>query len=109
MLKVSSTHEQPIRVTILTEQQEFTVEIDTGALLSLINEDTLLRLGKDQFNLQETQIDLQTYTKEEIPILGSCSVTVQYKEQTQMLLVIVVQGSGPNLFRRDWLAQLRLG
>ena len=33
-----------------------------------------------------------TYTKEEILILGSCTVTVQYKEQTQTLPVIVVPG-----------------
>jgi len=108
MFKVTSTREQPIRVTVLIEQQEVTMEIDTGASLSLINEDTWRRLGKDRSVLQESQVHLQTYTGEEIPILRSCSVTVQYKDQSQTLSVIVVPGRGPNLLGRDWLAQLKL-
>ena len=108
MFKVTSTREQPIRVTVLIEQQEVTMEIDTGASLSLINEDTWRRLGKDRSVLQESQVHLQTYTGEEIPIFGSCSVTVQYKDQSQTLSVIVVPGRGPNFLGRDWLAQLKL-
>ena len=46
MFKVSHGHEQPIQITLLIEQREVTMEIDTGASLSLINEDTLNRLGK---------------------------------------------------------------
>ena len=93
---------------MVIEQQKISMEIDTGASLSLINEDTFQRLGKDQSALQEAQVNLRTYTKEEIPVLGSCSVRVQYKEQTQTLPVIVVPGKGPNLLGRDWLAQLKL-
>ena len=46
MLKVSNGCEQPIRITLLIEQQEVTMEVNTGASLSLINEYTLKRLGK---------------------------------------------------------------
>ena len=59
-------------------------------------------------DLQEAQLHLQTYTKEEIPILGTLPVTVQYEESIRTLPVVVVPGHGPNLFGRDWLAQLKL-
>lgn len=108
MFKVSNTHEQPTRVTVSIEQQEVTMEIDTGASLSVINEDTLQRLGKNRYDLQEVQVHLQTYTKEKIPVLGSCSVTMQYEQQVLTLSVIVVPGSGSNLFGRDWLGQFKL-
>ena len=84
------------------------MEVDTGASLSLINEDTLRSLGKDRSSLQKAAVHLRTYTKEEVPTLGSCLVTVQYGEQTKELSVTVVLGSGPNLCGRDWLAQLQL-
>lgn len=78
------------------------MKVDIGALLSVINEDTLLSIGKDRTSLQKTKVHLQTYTKEEIPILCSCSVTVQTSKNTAL------PDSGPNLFGRDWLAQLKL-
>ena len=37
MFKVSSKCEEPIQVTVLMDQQEVVMEVDTGALLSLIN------------------------------------------------------------------------
>ena len=84
------------------------MEVDTGASLSLINEDTLKRLGKSKSDLQEAQLHLQTYTKEEIPILGTFPVTVQYEDSIRTLPVVVVPGHGPNLFGRDWLTQFKL-
>ena len=109
MFKVSSKHEEPIQVTVRMDLKEVVMEVDTGASLSLINEDTYItHFGKDRSSLQKAPVHLRTYTKEEVPTLGSCLVTVQYGEQTKELPVIVVPGSGPNLCGRDWLAQLQL-
>ena len=57
MFKVYSTREQPIQVTVLIEQKEVIMKIDTGASLSIINEE---RLGKNRSDLQEAQVHLQT-------------------------------------------------
>ena len=67
-----------------------------------------MQFGEGQILLTKAPVHLRTYTKEEVPTLGSCLVTVQYGEQTKELPVIVVPGSGPNLCGRDWLAQLQL-
>ena len=63
----------------MIEPQEVIMELDTGALLSLINEVTLQRLDMDRSALQEAQVHLHTYTKEEILILGSRTVAVHHK------------------------------
>lgn len=41
-------------------------------------------------------------------ILGTAKVQVNYGEQTNQLLVYVVDGKGPNLMGRDWLGSLKL-
>lgn len=51
---------------------------------------------------------MKTYMKEEISILGSCSISVSHNGQTSILPVIIVCGSGPNFLGRYWLAQLKL-
>ena len=84
------------------------MEVDTGTSLSLINEDTLKRLGKSKSDLREAQLHLQTYTKKEIPILGTFPVTVQYGESIRTLTIVFVPGHSSNLFGRDWLGQFKL-
>ena len=55
------------------------MQINTGASLSVINKDTPQKLGRSGSDLQEVQVYLQTYTKEEIPILGSCNRCIHYQ------------------------------
>ena len=58
--------------------------------------------------LVDAHINLRTYTGEKLPIIGSVSVTVEYKCQLEELRLLVVEGSGPSLLGRDWLGKLRL-
>ena len=58
--------------------------------------------------LQPSQVRLQSYSKETIPVVGCCYVNLEYKGQTAKLPLLVVAGSGPTLLGRDWLGQVRL-
>ena len=82
------------------------MELDTGASLSLLNQQTYDKIA----NLQLPPTDVQTYTREVLQILGEAKVTrtVNYGEQTQQLVVYVVRGNGPNLLGRDWLSSLKV-
>ena len=43
-----------------------------------------------------------------MPVLGEMNVEVEYGSQISILTLTEVEGSGPSLFGRDWLGQLRL-
>jgi hypothetical protein len=46
--------------------------------------------------LHPSTVKLRTYTGEELTVLGSASVTVEYKEQKETLPLVVVEGDGPS-------------
>ena len=52
---------------------------------------------------------LCSYSKEPIPVVGCCYVNLAYKGQTAINMpLLIVQGSGPNLFGRNWLKEIIL-
>ena len=50
----------------------------------------------------------RTYSGESIEVLGETDVTVSYEQQQAQLPLIVVRGTGPSLFGRNWLAKIRV-
>ena len=78
------------------------MELDTGAAVSIISEDT----RKSQLKLRKSDIVLRTYTNESMHVTGQLHVHVQYVQygsQTQPLVLVVVAGHGPSLVGRNWL------
>ena len=73
----------PLQSTVMVDGKELSVEVDTGASLSLISEMTYKKLWKSDAlpELQQTAVKLRTYTGEEIGVLGCINVEVQSKEQ----------------------------
>ena len=90
--------------------KELSMEVDTGASLSLMSETTYKKLWESDTlpELQQTAVKLRTYTGEEIRVLGCINVKVQSKEQEAHLPLLVVKGNGPSLLGRNWLTKLRL-
>ena len=86
-----------------------TMEVDTGASLTLIPEQTLEQVLP---NLSLSPSDAKLYADmgEPIPVLGVLQVSVQYRGQqaTLPLQVVKGKGSGPSLFGRNWLDTIRL-
>ena len=68
------------------------MELDTGASLSVISEDVYTQLKNiegSSFNLQDTKLTLKSYTGKIIPVLGTLSVEVKYKDFCEHLSVMM--------------------
>ena len=83
------------------------MEVDTGAAVSVVSEDTYKELFFDLL-LKRASVCLKTFTGEQIPILGEIAVEVCYQQQRHQLSLIVVKGKGHSLFGRDWLMHFQL-
>ena len=90
---------------VLTE-----MEVDTGASLSVISEETLASVRKGPcFLLRKSTKKLKTYTGEEIPMLGVYTFSDSYKNaDPRKLDIVVVKGNGPSFLGRDWLKETQL-
>ncbi|XP_064486429.1 uncharacterized protein LOC135398834 isoform X2 [Ornithodoros turicata] len=97
----------PIGVTMTVNGIPLTMELDTGAAVSVISaHDFKATFGYGQF--QKTDLKLRTYTGEEVAPLGVVQVQVQYNNQAASLPLYVVHQPGPPLLGRQWLRCIRL-
>jgi hypothetical protein len=103
----NSSKSSPITCEVTIEGTPLNMEVDTGAEVSIIS-DCTRKLLLPTVKLTKTKLVLKTYTEETMPVLGELSVTVQYGNQTKLLLLVVVTGDGPSLLGRNWLKCLRL-
>ena len=86
----------PIKVPLLVDGKSLTMELDTGAAVTIVSE----KQYKDLFPhlpLQESQVLLKTYSGEQLPVVSDVPVQVQYEQQIQDLVLTVVAGEGPCL------------
>ena len=104
---VQNNHMEEIMVTLFINDMPVHMELDTGASVSLVSEETWQR-QLHEIPLQETDVRLRTYTGESITVLGQALVKVVYGEQEAKLPVLVVPGDGPSLLGRNWLKLIRL-
>ena len=92
---------------VQVDGQNLTMEIDTGAAVSIISEQELKKVLPDA-EIKEMNVKLRTYTSERIPLLGVTQVTVKYGEQSRKLTLYVTKGDGPCLLGREWLRSIQL-
>ena len=98
-------------VTVQLNGASLSMEVDTGATASLISDSTsyhTLWTADAAPPLQPSDVKLRTYTRLTIDVLGSVNVAVTFGTQHANLSLLVISGSGPSLFGRDWLAEIRL-
>ena len=100
----------PILVDLRLNGKDISMELDTGATLSLVSEKTYHSLFSPDTapQLKVSKAELKTYTGEVLNILGMITVTVNYKGQVADLNLLVVAGDGPSLMGRDWLSHIKL-
>ena len=96
-----------MEVTVTVEDKPLVMEIDTGTAVSIILEPTQTKLFP-HLKLHKSKVVLKTYTDEPIQVKGQLNVHVNYKGQTSPLKLVVVDGTGPNLFGSNWLKYIRL-
>ena len=83
------------------------MEVDTGASLSIISEETYSSIFSTS-ELQHSDVKIHTYSGEYLPVLGSLDVAVRHNGQEAVLPLIVVKVKGPSLLGRNWLSTIRL-
>ena len=105
MFAIRSTRVDPITTDVCINSIPITMEVDTGASLSILCSNTyeLIAQQYDISALEEATATLKTYTGGTIPVLGKVKVAVSCNNHDANLYVHVVQGSGPDLMGRDWL------
>ena len=94
-------------MTLTIEGQPVQMEIDTGASLSLVSEETQHELWPTAV-LQKTSVQLKTYTGTPLKVIGVMNATVCYEQQTVTLPLLVVAGVGASLLGRNWLKKIAL-
>ena len=91
----------------MVDNQQLTMEVDTGAAVSLVSEETHQWMWPDK-PLQPATTVLRTYSGEHLSVCGCRKVDVVYSQQHWVLPLLVIKGKGPRLLGRDWLKQIRL-
>ena len=105
---VRSRSMKPLIVNLELDGVSTSMEVDTGASVSIVSEDHFKKLQDNGTTLRPTGAKLSTYTGELISVKGATEVTVKYNRQIATLTLIVTSGTGPSLLGRDWLSALRL-
>ena len=103
-------NKEPLIATVTINHKQLRMEIDTGASVSLISEQTFQTLWtkKHAPGLRRPEVQLRTYSGERLRVLGELDVKVRYGNQVAVLPLIVVRGEGPSLLGRNWMMTLRL-
>ena len=101
------TEKHGIEVPVKLNGINLHMELDTGAGVSIISEETYNKHLK-KTPLQPSSTRLHTYTGHPVKVVGQIDVYLQYQGQSETLPLVVVEGSGPSLFGRDWLARIKL-
>jgi len=105
--RVGSKAMNPIMVELTINGQKTTMELDTGAAVSVISTQTKTEMFP-QTRLMSSTLILTTYTGEQLEVAGQILVEVKYGRQVQQLPLYVVKGNGPSLMGRNWLHHIKL-
>ena len=84
----------PLKVEIDVEGRPITMEVDTGAAVSIVPE-TISQKVFPKLSPSPTNVVLQTYTGDPIPLVGKVMVHVSYGTQSGRFPLYIVKGSGP--------------
>ena len=100
-------HSAPITVDVELNGVPVSMELDTGAAVSVMSQQQQQVLFP-QAQFQPSKVILRTYTAQSVGMAGTLPVHVVYGEQEQDPSLVIVQGNGPGLFGRDWLSNIGL-
>ena len=107
ILQVYSRPSKPFTVNLCTDGIMIRFEVDTGAAMTLISEETY-RQNFPSKPLQKLSLRLRTYTNNPVQVLGQITVDVSYGIQNDTYTLYVVKGSGTSLLGRHWMRHIKL-
>ena len=94
--QVGSQTSPSYEVVVNLNRKPVTMEIDTGAAVSIMSNKTKKALFPSEV-LDKPTLNLRTFTSEPILVLGQLTVEVRYGAYVGTHLLYVVKGSGPTL------------
>ncbi|CAH2283638.1 LYR motif-containing 4, partial [Pelobates cultripes] len=92
-------------VQVVVNGKELTMDLDTGAAVSVIILTDWKRL-KIHRPIIQTTARLQTYSKELLIPVGCVTVTVTFNKCKKKLPLYILENGGPPLFGREWIRAL---
>lgn len=99
----------PLMVKVALDGRDVEMELDTGAALSVCSDSVFKQLWPSSGPVIEPcAVKLKTYSGEALSVRGKAMVRVEYGGHSTRLPLVVVKGSGPCLFGRNWLSHIRL-
>ena len=104
---VVQSGQQGIDIPVELKGTSLLMALDTGAGVSVISEETY----KKYFSgtpLMPSNTRLRAYTGHPLKVHGQLIAHLKYQDQSADVPNLVVDGSGPSLFGRDWLSRIRL-
>ena len=108
LFNINGLGHQLFYVTLKVHGEPLQMELDTGAAVSVMSEQTYKTVWNAEKAppMQPAKVQLHVYTGGTIPVVGVVNVTVNHNNQTKQLPLLIVKGEGPTLLGRDWLTQL---
>ena len=98
----------PIWVDVQINEKPLRLQVDSGSAYTIIPED-IFHEKLQGIELSKTDLNLETYGKEKLPLLGEAQVTVAYEgQQKQLSIVVASVANKPPIFGKDWLSEIRL-
>jgi len=91
---------KPFTVDVKLNRKPLSMELDTGATVSLVSQTFLKQLFLGT-TLQHPSTKLHSYSGGAISSMGQLQVNISYENQCVKLPLLVVSGKGPSLFGRD--------
>ena len=82
----------PIMVGMMMNGKDTSIELDTGAVVTVMSDDEYSKFKSDDLPLKKSNLALKTYTGEIVRPRGIGSVDVDYEGQKCRLPVTVVDG-----------------
>ena len=90
MFVATSKTSSPPKVDLQLDDCSVSMEVDTGASISLISETTYKKLWPKR-TLSASEVKLCTYSQEPITVWGCCNINIEYKDQTDKEMPLLVE------------------
>ena len=98
---------KPFLEDLQVKGKVITFEVDTGAAVTIMSSDNFRHHFPNE-TISNSTLELTTYTRDKLPMLGEVKVPVSHNNQGGEFMLYVVKRKGPNLLRCNWLEHLIL-
>ena len=96
----------PLYVGVNLNGKQVSMELGTGSAVSIMSESKFKEISSNP--LQESQVNLYTYSGEKNSVQGEAMCNVEYEGKQDELPIIIISGNGPILLGRSWLKHISL-